>query len=193
MDEQKISILVLMNMSKAFDSINHNMLLFILRSLGVSPSALEWFKSYLKGRYQYVRIGDVVLQSLLVDYIWSSTGAHSWPCSVYFLYKWFFNPFAPELPVTAHAGPRASTSCDIISFNGQGQLCPLTCAEWRDPSNHTRMSTIQSRTPEKKAKNHVTLTWKFPWKSCFTTHLPLLPSNSNFCTFQKLIEKQETT
>ena len=53
-------------MSKAFDSINLNMLLdvFKLRSLGVSPSALEWFKSYLKGRYQYVSIGDVVLQSL---------------------------------------------------------------------------------------------------------------------------------
>ena len=41
MDEKKISILVLMDMSKAFDSINHNMLLFKLRSLGVSPSALE--------------------------------------------------------------------------------------------------------------------------------------------------------
>ena len=36
MDEKKISILVLMDMSKAFYSINHNMLLFILRSLGVS-------------------------------------------------------------------------------------------------------------------------------------------------------------
>ena len=28
---------------------------FKLRSLSVSPSALEWFKSYLKERYQYVR------------------------------------------------------------------------------------------------------------------------------------------
>ena len=53
-----------MDMSKAFDSVNHNILLFKLRSLGVPPSALEWFKNYLKGRYQYVRIGDVVLQSL---------------------------------------------------------------------------------------------------------------------------------
>ena len=34
----------------------------------MSPSALEWFKSYLKGRHQYVRIGDVVSQSLPVDY-----------------------------------------------------------------------------------------------------------------------------
>ena len=30
----------------------------------------------------------------------------------------------------------------------------------------------------KKATNHVTLTWKFPWKSCPTTHLPFLSSNS---------------
>ena len=68
MDEKKISILVLTDMSKVFDSISHDMLLFKLRSLGVSPSALEWFKSYLKGRYQYVRIGDAVSQSLPVDY-----------------------------------------------------------------------------------------------------------------------------
>ena len=39
-----------------------------LRSLVVSPSVLEWFKSYLKGRYQYVRFGDVVSQSFPVDY-----------------------------------------------------------------------------------------------------------------------------
>ena len=49
MDEKKISILLLMDMSKAFDSINRDMLLLKLRSLGVSPSALAWFKSYLRG------------------------------------------------------------------------------------------------------------------------------------------------
>ena len=70
-----------------------------------------------------------------------------------------------------------STACNIISFNGQGQLCLLTCAEWRDLSNHTRMSTIQSMTLEKKDKNHVTLTWKSPWKSCSIAHLPFLSPN----------------
>ena len=46
-------------------------------------------------------------------------------------------------------------------------------------SNHTRMSTIQSRTPEKgKEKKHVTLSWKFPWKYFSTTHLPFPSSNS---------------
>ena len=35
-----------------------------------------------------------------------------------------------------------STPCDVITFNGQEQLCPLTCAGRRDLSNYTRMSTI---------------------------------------------------
>ena len=49
-------------------------------------------------------------------------GVHSWPRSVYFLYKLFIKPFAPDPPVTADAGPSASTAGDIISFNGHGQL-----------------------------------------------------------------------
>ena len=94
------------------------------------------------------------------------------------------NPFAPEPPVTTHAGlllvHMLSTAFDIISFNCQEQLCPPTYAEWIDLSNHSRISTIQSRTQEKKAKHHVILTWKFPWKSCSTaTHLPFLSDNSN--------------
>ena len=39
------------------------------------------------------------------------------------------------------------------------------------------MSTIQSRTPEKKAKNHARLTCKSPWNSCSTAHLPFLSPN----------------
>ena len=66
-------------------------------------------------------------------------------------------------------------TCYVISFNGQGLLCPLTWAEWRDLSNHTKMNTVQPRTPEKKAKKKTM--WKFPWKSCSTTHLPFLSSN----------------
>ena len=98
MDEKKIPILVLMDMSKAFDSINLNMLLkvFKLRSLGMSPSASEWFKSYLKGRYQYVSIGDVVLQSLPVDYIWSSTGSILGPV----LFTFYINDLLNHSPLS---------------------------------------------------------------------------------------------
>ena len=89
------------------------------------------------------------------------------------------NPFAPEPPITAPLRIQVlSILCDIVSFNGQGQLSSLTCAEWRNLSNHTRMSTIQSRTPERQAKDDVTLTWKSPRKSCSITHLHFLSPNT---------------
>ena len=43
MDEKHISLVVLLDMSKAFDSIRHDNLLSKLHSLGVSESALVWF------------------------------------------------------------------------------------------------------------------------------------------------------
>lgn len=87
-----------------------------------------------------------------------------------------FNPFTPELPMRIQF---FSTTCDINSFNGQGQLCQLTSAGWREVSNHTctRISMIQSRKLEKKAKNYAMLTQKFPRKSCSTAHIPFLSSN----------------
>ena len=39
------------------------------------------------------------------------------------------NPFAPEPSVASEVRIHAlSTTCDVISFNSQGQLCHLTCA-----------------------------------------------------------------
>ena len=43
-------------MSKAFDSVGHQILLRKIQSVGASTSALKWFNSYLTNRYQVVRI-----------------------------------------------------------------------------------------------------------------------------------------
>ena len=58
MAEKRISVVVLLDMSKAFDSIQHDNLLSKLHLLGVLASALVWFKSYLSLRKQVVRIGS---------------------------------------------------------------------------------------------------------------------------------------
>ena len=53
------------------------------------------------------------------------------------------NPFAPEPSVASEVWIQVlRTTCDVISFNSQGQLCRLTCAGGRDLPNHVRMSTI---------------------------------------------------
>jgi len=53
-DKKQLTAVVLLDMSKAFDSINHNMLLVKLHDVGASPSAIKWFRSYLTSRYQVV-------------------------------------------------------------------------------------------------------------------------------------------
>jgi len=44
------------DISKAFDSINHIVLIDILDRLGVGEPLLSWFKSYITGRRQFVSL-----------------------------------------------------------------------------------------------------------------------------------------
>ena len=65
-DEKSASLLVLLDMSKAFDSLNHNLLLGKFRKLGLKASVTSWFSSYLSSRYQRVRYEDSVSELLPV-------------------------------------------------------------------------------------------------------------------------------
>ncbi len=68
MDEKKVTALVLIDLSKAFDSISHEMLLGKLEANGVSQFALQWFKSFLTNRKQYVKIGSSKSAPLNITY-----------------------------------------------------------------------------------------------------------------------------
>ena len=45
MDDKQVTVMVLIDLSKAFDSISHSSLLSKLRNFGTSESALRWFES----------------------------------------------------------------------------------------------------------------------------------------------------
>ena len=60
--------MVLIDLSKAFDSICHFTLLKKQQMLGASPNALNWFKSYLTNREQSTRIKSTVSTSLIVTH-----------------------------------------------------------------------------------------------------------------------------
>ena len=64
MDDKRISVAVLLDMTKAFDSIQHDILIAKLRAIVISSAAQTWFNSYLSNRKQVVRIGNVFSQPL---------------------------------------------------------------------------------------------------------------------------------
>ena len=56
------------DLSKAFDSLNHSILLRKLEGVGASPSVLSWFNSYLTRRLQSVRIGTSTSRALPITH-----------------------------------------------------------------------------------------------------------------------------
>jgi hypothetical protein len=47
------------DVAKAFDSLNHNILLYKLKSYGFKDIVYNWFETYLIGRLQYVELNNV--------------------------------------------------------------------------------------------------------------------------------------
>ena len=68
MDKKMISALVLLDLSKAFDSINHQLFLQKLNHVGASHSAVSWFRIYLNGRTQSVRTGSTISSRLPITH-----------------------------------------------------------------------------------------------------------------------------
>ena len=58
LDDKKNVAVVAVDLSKAFDSLCHNLLLAKLKSYGVDSSAIDLIRSYLYGRKQRVKCND---------------------------------------------------------------------------------------------------------------------------------------
>lgn len=63
-DKKKLTVSGFLDMSKAFDCLNHNLLIKKLQDVGISHQSMEWFQKFLPLRYQMVLITSS-LSSLL--------------------------------------------------------------------------------------------------------------------------------
>ena len=65
MENQKVTLLVLLDLSAAFDTVDHRILLDRLQfDFGISGSALNWIESYLSNRTQRIYIDGVLSSNL---------------------------------------------------------------------------------------------------------------------------------
>ena len=58
LDNGEFVVGVFLDFSKAFDTVNHDILLLKLEYYGIRGSSLEWFKSYLTNRSQFVTFNE---------------------------------------------------------------------------------------------------------------------------------------
>ena len=68
-DAKNISVLILLDLSAAFDTVDHDKLLSILyHDIGISGIAFNWIKSFLAGRSQRVKVGSIFSSYTDIEY-----------------------------------------------------------------------------------------------------------------------------
>lgn len=55
-DSGLLTILIVLDLSTAFDTISYSILLETLASIEITDTALDWFESYLYGSTQFIQL-----------------------------------------------------------------------------------------------------------------------------------------
>ena len=91
MDQDEIPINIYLELSKAFDTIDHLILIDKLKYYGINGTNLNLFSSYLNNRKQYTEIDHI--KSNVTNNNWHTTGFNPRPSVIYYIYI-YINDFA---------------------------------------------------------------------------------------------------
>ena len=68
LDSKKVACGIFIDLQKAFDTVNHSILIDKLSHYGIRGTASNWFRSYLSNRKQYVSINSTDSESIQVNH-----------------------------------------------------------------------------------------------------------------------------
>ena len=110
MDEGKCAILILLDLSAAFDTVDHELLIEDLMYIGVEDEALDWFKSYLENRSCHVIINGTKSEKKNTSYRGVPQGIVLGPV--------LFSIYTVELSwIPSHHGVGYSSKCLQMTHN----------------------------------------------------------------------------
>ena len=66
-EDNKLTCGIFLDISKAFDSIRHNILLSKLYKYGIGENTLNWFMNYLFSRYQFASVNNTSSSFLSIE------------------------------------------------------------------------------------------------------------------------------
>ena len=76
---------IFIDLKKAFDTVNHSILLRILDHYDIRGISLQWFESYLSSRNQYVSVNGHTSEQ--VPLYWCATRVSTWTTSIFNFHK----------------------------------------------------------------------------------------------------------
>ena len=85
LDDRKHCAALLIDLSKAFDTVDHSSLLQRLHDIGFDHSACTWFGDYLSDKQQSVKLGSY--QSEFLSHKWCPPGLNLGSSSIHNLYQ----------------------------------------------------------------------------------------------------------
>jgi hypothetical protein len=86
LDNKKFACGVFVDLQKAFDTVDHKILLAKLSHYGIDSSANKWLSSYLTNRSQSVSLNGSTSDEKK-HYLWSPPRIHSWTSSFHNLHQ----------------------------------------------------------------------------------------------------------
>ena len=67
LDNKEIPISIFVDLSKAFDTTDHNIIYIKLRHYGINVVPLNWLINYRTGRQQFVKLDDEISNTLPIS------------------------------------------------------------------------------------------------------------------------------